>query len=141
LRTLNQTQLNAEDFVDLSGRVCKTVRSALVPEGLALRMYYLEVSHSCHTRGCKGIPFPPESHGFLYWHLQPDGPPVSGHVRFRITKSSDPATFPSGHDLQLPDGRIWNIPLLRIARCSRYSGLRVHLLSENLVTAKVLDSA
>ncbi|TFK45354.1 hypothetical protein OE88DRAFT_1669401 [Heliocybe sulcata] len=138
LRTLNQTQLNAEDFASLAGRVCKTVRSALVPEELGLPMYYLEGSH---TRGRKDIPFPPESHGFLYWHLQPDAPPVTGQVRFRITKSSDPATFPSGHDLQLPDGRIWHISLFDIARRQGYSGLRAHLMSEKLITAKMLNNA
>ncbi|TFK45333.1 hypothetical protein OE88DRAFT_1221970 [Heliocybe sulcata] len=134
LRTLNQTRLNAEDFVDLTGRVSKDVHFPLVPAKARLIIHYAYSAHG-------NPPFPPDCHGFLYWNIDPDGPPVTGQVRFRTTTSSDPATFSSGCDLHLPDGRTWNISLFRIARVSQYSGLRAHLLSEGLVTAKVLDTA
>ncbi|TFK46211.1 hypothetical protein OE88DRAFT_1638646 [Heliocybe sulcata] len=93
-----------------------------------------------HSRG-RSTPFPPDSQGFLYWHLDPDAPCLSGQLRFRTTSSSDPATFPSGRDLQLPDGRTWNISLFEIARGFKYSGLSAYLLSEKLVTAQALDTA
>ncbi|TFK46193.1 hypothetical protein OE88DRAFT_1739652 [Heliocybe sulcata] len=134
LRTLNQTRLDAEDFVDLSGRVNKFVRFPVAPEQPGLSMRYF-------GPGGNTVPFPPDAQGFLYWHLDPDAPPLSGQVRFRITTSSDPAIFPNGRDLQLPDGRTWNISLFDIARLSRYSGLRAYLISEKLVTAKVLYAA
>ncbi|TFK52205.1 hypothetical protein OE88DRAFT_1627945 [Heliocybe sulcata] len=135
VRTLKQTRLAAEDFVDLTGQITKTVRFSAAPEqpGFSLRYW---------RPGGRGYAsFPPDSHGFFYWHLEPDAPPLSGQVRFRTTTSSDPATFPSGCDLQLPDGGTWNISLFEIARRSQYSVLRAHLLSEKLVTAKVLDTA
>ncbi|TFK52156.1 hypothetical protein OE88DRAFT_1657249 [Heliocybe sulcata] len=132
LRTLNRKQLAVEDYVDFTGKSVKSVRISVAPEEPGARMRYWR-------SGC--IPFPPDSHGFLYWHLAPDAPPVSGQVRFRITKSSHPATFPSGRNLQLPDGRTWYISLFEIARASQYSGLRALLLSEELVTANVLDAA
>ncbi|TFK52253.1 hypothetical protein OE88DRAFT_1734277 [Heliocybe sulcata] len=134
VRTLNQTRLSVEDYVDLTGRPSKSVRFAVAPEEPSFSLRYWHP-------GFKSIPFPPDSHGFLYWHLEPDAPSVSGQVRFRTTTSSDPATFPSGRDLQLPDGRTWNISLFEIARGSIYSALRAHLLFEKLVTAKVLDTA
>ncbi|TFK46230.1 hypothetical protein OE88DRAFT_1812065 [Heliocybe sulcata] len=133
LRRLNQAELAIEDFVDLTGRLTKTVHFHMAPEDPSLEMRYFQ-------SGGRKTPFPPDSQGFLYWHLNPDAPPVSGQVRFRTTTSSDTATFPSGRDLQLPNGRTWNIPLFRIARGSQYSGLRAHLLAERLVTQKVLDT-
>ncbi|TFK45330.1 hypothetical protein OE88DRAFT_1669349 [Heliocybe sulcata] len=134
LRTLNPSQLDAEDFIDLTGRVSKNVHFSAAPEEPRLEILYF------FSSGRGYIPFPPDSHGFLYWHLEPDAPPVSGQLRFRTTTSSGPATFPSGRDLQLPDGGTWNIPLFRIARSSKYSGLRAHLLSEEFATARVLDT-
>ncbi|TFK45342.1 hypothetical protein OE88DRAFT_1669364 [Heliocybe sulcata] len=135
LRTLNQTRIDAEDIADIAGRASVSVHFPLVPAECRLRMHY------SRSGGGRYIPFPPDSHGFLYWHLDPDAPPVSGQVRFRNSAPSDPATFPSGRDLQLPDGRIWNISLFDIARVSKYSGLRAHLLSENVVTKDMLDTA
>ncbi|TFK46188.1 hypothetical protein OE88DRAFT_1041570 [Heliocybe sulcata] len=134
LRTLDQTRLAAEDFVDITGQVTKFARSPAAPEEPTFAMLYIKSGH-------KYIPFPLHSQGFFYWHLEPDAPPVSGQVRFRTTTSSDPATFPGGRDLQLPDGGTWNIPLSRIARASKYSGLRAHLLYEELITEKLLDAA
>ncbi|TFK45335.1 hypothetical protein OE88DRAFT_1222195 [Heliocybe sulcata] len=131
LRTLNRTRLNAQAFADLTGRISRYVRFPLAPAERGFEMRYFQ-------SGCKRIPFPPDSHGFLYWHVELDALPVSGQVRFRTTRSSDPATFPSGRDLQLPDGLTWSISLLRIARQTQYSGLRAHLLYEELVTEKVL---
>ncbi|TFK49316.1 hypothetical protein OE88DRAFT_410255 [Heliocybe sulcata] len=135
LRTLNQDQLYAGDFVDLSGKVAKTVHFSLAPAEARLEMQYF------YSDGRRNIPFPPDCQGFFYWHHDPDAPPVSGQVRFRTTTSSDPATFPSGRDLQLPDGQAWNIALFDIALRAKYAGLRAHLLSQSLVTAEVLDIA
>ncbi|TFK52128.1 hypothetical protein OE88DRAFT_1657180 [Heliocybe sulcata] len=134
-RTLNPTQLDGEDFVDISAKVSISVRLPLAPEESKLDLHYY-----CPP-GRNYAAFPPASQGFFYWHLEPDAPPISGQVRFRTTRSSDPATFPSGRDLPLPDGRPWNISLFDIAREPQYSGFREHLLSENLVTAEVLDTA
>ncbi|TFK53885.1 hypothetical protein OE88DRAFT_1654249 [Heliocybe sulcata] len=135
LRTLNQTRLDAEDCVDLTGRLKNVVRFALAPEQPRLEMHYYR------SGGHKYIAFPPDCQGFFYWHLDHDAPPVSGQVRFRTTTSSSPATFSTGWDLKLPDGRTWNIPLFRVARSPKYAGLRAHLLSEKLITAKLLNTA
>ncbi|TFK46181.1 hypothetical protein OE88DRAFT_1648743 [Heliocybe sulcata] len=134
LRTLDKTRLDSEDFFDFTGRATKNVRFPLAPEQPSVEMRYFNL-------GPRKIRFPPGSRGFLYWHLDPDAPLLSGQVRFRITTSSDPATFPNGRDLQLPDGGTWNISLFDIARRSTYSGLRAHLISETLVTTKVLYAA
>ncbi|TFK46234.1 hypothetical protein OE88DRAFT_1707835 [Heliocybe sulcata] len=134
LHTLNQTRLDVNQFVNLTGQKSKRVRFPVAPEESSFEMRYFRP-------GGRDMPFPPDSQGFLYWHLDPDAPPVSGQVRFRTATSSDPATFPIGRDLQLPDGRMWHISLFDIAERAKYSGLRIHLLSEKLVTVNVLDTA
>ncbi|TFK46205.1 hypothetical protein OE88DRAFT_1739661 [Heliocybe sulcata] len=131
LRTLDQTRLGVQDFVHLNGRIRKDLRFPLAPEQPRLQMRYVQPN----------VPFPLDTQGFLYWHLDPDAPLLSGQVRFRTTPSADPAIFPNGRDLQLPDGGTWNISLFDIARRSRYSGFRAYLISEKLVTAKVLYTA
>ncbi|TFK52877.1 hypothetical protein OE88DRAFT_1313113 [Heliocybe sulcata] len=134
LRTLDPRWLRTEDFVVLSGRPQKALRVLAAPE--------IQGSHvSYRSEGTTPLPFPPDTQGFLYFHLDADAPALAGQVRFRITTSSDPATFPEGRDLQLPDGRPWNIPVFQVARWSKYAAFRAVLLSDNLVTEKLLDPA
>lgn len=76
-------------------------------------IYYNSVS-----RGHR-VPFPAGTQGFLYYI--PNTPPSSnsfcagggsqtvGQLRFRITDSSDPASFTTGRDLMLPTGLPWLI--------------------------------
>ncbi|TFK52202.1 hypothetical protein OE88DRAFT_1643951 [Heliocybe sulcata] len=105
LRTLKQTRLAAEDFVDVAGQRWRSVRFLVVPEEPGFSMRYRHAG------------------------------PLSHHDIIR------PGYLSKWARLKLPDGGIWNISLFEIARGSKYAGLRAHLLSEMIVTAKVLDTA
>ncbi|PIL25519.1 hypothetical protein GSI_12420 [Ganoderma sinense ZZ0214-1] len=45
--------------------------------------------------------YPPNTRGFLYYHVSPNGSPLSGELRFRLTSSHDPAGFAIGSDFSL----------------------------------------
>ncbi|TFK52134.1 hypothetical protein OE88DRAFT_1657197 [Heliocybe sulcata] len=134
LLTLHRTLLHEDDFMVLSGEYSKSLRFLLAPEMPPLKL--------CYSRqGQDGVPlpFPSDTQGFLYWHAA--APALASQVRFRITDSSDMATFTGGRDLRLPDCRPWNISVFDIASNSRYSGLRAHVLFEELVTDNILDTS
>ncbi|TFK52874.1 hypothetical protein OE88DRAFT_1656523 [Heliocybe sulcata] len=133
LGTLDQRRLSTEDFFVPSGLPHKSLRVLAAPDIRASLAYTWQ-------RGID-MPFPSDTQGFLYWHHESDAPALTGQVRLRITKSPHPATFPEAQDLQLPDGRIWNIPIYCIARRSNYAPLRAQLLSDKLVTEELLDTA
>ncbi|TFK46571.1 hypothetical protein OE88DRAFT_1667622 [Heliocybe sulcata] len=134
LGTLDPRRLYSKDFLVLSGLSSKHPRVIAADDIPGVDLSYCR-------QGRTRLAFPSGTQGFLYWHLEADAPALAGQVRFRITTSSDPATFPEGHDLQLPDGRTWNISIFRIARMSSYAGLRAQLLSDKLVTVQLLDTA
>ncbi|TFK52878.1 hypothetical protein OE88DRAFT_1792132 [Heliocybe sulcata] len=134
LRTLDPRRLRTEDFLVLSGRLQKALRVLAAPE--------IQSSHVLYCcQGTTSLLFPSDTQGFLYFHLDADAPALAGQVRFRITTSSDPATFTEGRDLQLPDGRPWNISLFQVARRSIYAAYRAQLLSDKLVTEELLVAA
>ncbi|TFK52135.1 hypothetical protein OE88DRAFT_1657199 [Heliocybe sulcata] len=132
LLTLHRTLLHEDDFMTLSGAFYRRLHFLLAPEMPPLTLYYIH-----QGRDGAPLPFPSNAQGFLYWHAA--APALASQVRFRVTNSSDPATFSDGQDLQLPDCRPWNISVFDIASNSRYSGLRAHVLSEELVTRNILD--
>ncbi|KZT28309.1 hypothetical protein NEOLEDRAFT_1129697 [Neolentinus lepideus HHB14362 ss-1] len=136
VRTLDQRRLSAEDFVALGGHKAKSIvfpTAAEQPRRPGALLYL--------RQNMEYIDFPSDAQGFLYWHVEPDAPALASQVRFRITPSSDPATFPDGRDLHLPNGRVWNMNIFEIARNSTLSGFRAHLLAEKLVTRELLDVA
>lgn len=64
---------------------------------------------------------------------------LASEVRFRITRDHDPSSFQGGSDLLLPNMTPWRIPLVVLARRSRYSGLRHLLLQDGLTTTLSLS--
>ncbi|KAH0585799.1 hypothetical protein H2248_007090 [Termitomyces sp. 'cryptogamus'] len=104
ISTLVPCRLQPSDFVVLSGRkgICITGRH--VQSQKRTRIPYF----------CKRTPFPANTHGFFYMHINPRLPLVSGQIRFRITPSNDPAQFENGVDL-FSRGEPWNIDIVQIA--------------------------
>ena len=82
--------------------------------------------------------------GFLYYHQYPNAPPLSSEIRFRLTTSHDPRSFPSGSDyMSLRSESVpWSFSLATIAASSSYAAF-VHLLTsvDNLVPHGVMDCA
>ncbi|EPQ61349.1 hypothetical protein GLOTRDRAFT_69734 [Gloeophyllum trabeum ATCC 11539] len=135
LRTLDVTRLLPEDFVTLSGKTLFHMQALDAPS--SLRVHKLHYYHS--RRECIHIPFPEGTQGFLYWHVEPNAPPLLSEIRFRVTASSDPAAFSDGYDLQRPNGRIWRRTLFDIADHANHAPFRAVLLRDGLVTQDLFD--
>ncbi|KZT21908.1 hypothetical protein NEOLEDRAFT_1072704 [Neolentinus lepideus HHB14362 ss-1] len=136
VRTLDPRRLSTEDFLALGGHKGKSIvfPTALEEPRRLVALTYLFLNK-------ERVEFPSDAQGFLYWHRERDAPALASQVRFRITDSSDPATFRDGRDLHLLNGRVWHMNLFEIARNSIRAGIRTQLLVEKLVTRELLDVA
>ncbi|RDX40195.1 hypothetical protein OH76DRAFT_1366568 [Lentinus brumalis] len=80
--------------------------------------------------------------GFLYYHQPACAPPLAGELRFRLTASNDPASFPFGNDFVTKRGLPWFVPLPGIAGSQKLAPIRHFLTSvEQTVPAQVMDLA
>ncbi|PSR75330.1 hypothetical protein PHLCEN_2v9193 [Hermanssonia centrifuga] len=80
--------------------------------------------------------FPQGTQGFLYYHAPKWAPQLAGQLRFRITPSSDPATFSSGRDLT-SRGLPWRKSLFSISALHSQTLLWM-LIRDGLVTDHLL---
>ncbi|THH16011.1 hypothetical protein EW146_g4554 [Bondarzewia mesenterica] len=99
--TLDPQHITSSDFHDISG----LLRSKFYVKN------FEETSESIYYEGNRKIPgrtipFPPGTHGFLYYHSQ-TGDMKEGQLRFRITKDANPTSFVEGEDLLLRKGFPW----------------------------------
>lgn len=78
------------------------------------------------------------SSGFLYYHT-PNVPETAGELRIRLTPSPDASTFNQGRDLQNVRGRVWNIPLIKLASYPQLDPLCQKLLQDQLVTPSLIS--
>ncbi|RDB31097.1 hypothetical protein Hypma_000004 [Hypsizygus marmoreus] len=148
ISTLDPSRLQDSDFIDLSPKpqnpwnphsqrpsiVCvpPITRQTSSPPSVRSTLYY--------AISDVGSRFPENSHGFLYYHRDPQLPPTSGAVRFRLTPHAHASSFNVGTDLMLPDGRTpWSRWLVTIANAAMYVGLKQLLLSDGLVTPELLE--
>lgn len=83
------------------------------------------------------IPFPPKSRGVFYYHLDPQLPPISGGIRFRLCDSLE--KFYQSEDLRIKNEKPWDIPLIRIAYTDNFRGLARFLVEEGLVEKKLIQ--
>ncbi|RDB31120.1 hypothetical protein Hypma_000061 [Hypsizygus marmoreus] len=149
ISTLDPSRLQDSDFIDLSNGVSRTrlVTSTPIILHPSTSSSLPEWRHSniqLYYHGKTGLrrPFPTHARGFLYYHRDPELPPISGAVRFRVMPDSRTTTsgFGAGTDLMLPDGRTpWSIWLVTIANAAKYVGLKQLLLSDGLVTPELLE--
>jgi hypothetical protein len=84
-------------------------------------------------------PFPPNTHGFLYYHSDPTLPPLAGQLRLRLTSSNDPASFKEGKDLIRHDYRPWNRSLLCIVASKGLEAVKTQLLADGLVDPPLIS--
>ncbi|RDB31104.1 hypothetical protein Hypma_000021 [Hypsizygus marmoreus] len=149
ISTLHPSRLQDSDFLDLSNGIKSFHLNASAPTILVplasssplqqlfmTQIYYYGDSALGHT-------FPTHARGFLYYHRDPELPPISGAVRFRIMPDDSSAIssgFGAGTDLMLPNSRVpWAIWLVTIANVGKYVGLKQLLLSDGLVTPELLE--
>ena len=138
VRTLDPTKLTPRDHINLSHLIRANVvfvPSTPTPGNVSgPRGFVIRATHLLNDG------FPPNTTGFLYYHVPPYSSPLAGEVRFRITPSSDPDSFATGSDLLMENGVPWRIPLLYVAGRDAFNDLHALLLQDGLVTPQVLDS-
>lgn len=80
--------------------------------------------------------------GFFYYHMPAGRPAISGEVRFRVTLTSDPASFSEGYDLMNPHVTAipWRIRLVNMPHSKYLHQLLVQLVSDNLVSIRLARS-
>ncbi|KAG6860434.1 hypothetical protein C0995_011202 [Termitomyces sp. Mi166 len=119
ISTLNPSRIQPSDFMFLSGRVTVNLPSTGT-------LYY-------KSYGVSAIPYPPNTQGFFYMHLQPHLPLLTGQIRFRVTPSNDPTQFEKGTDLLYADGQPWNVNALQIAHFPSFAYLKEQLHRDGYV--------
>jgi hypothetical protein len=130
---LDPKHLDREDWIDLSGVTLGNLKIRyptkhndevrLSNQGLNFRYTTPEPSYFDAVHGryvntpvqdalCDTAitPFPPNTRGFFYFHLEDPLHPISAVLRFRITESADLASFERGRDLCLPSTSEEHIP-------------------------------
>ena len=60
--------------------------------------------------------YPPDTKAYLYYYMAPERPRIAGELRLRVTSNEDPASFGSGSDLLLSNGRAWTRPLYSVSK-------------------------
>ncbi|TBU22075.1 hypothetical protein BD311DRAFT_733500 [Dichomitus squalens] len=142
VRTLDPTKLTPSDYVDFSARIHPSVIFVTQssdpddPSNTLLERTGADVTPT----GFRDRRFPPNTAGFLYYHIPPYSPPLAGELRFRITPSPDPANFSEGSDLLMEHGVRWTRPLIYMAD-KGYTGVLRLLLQDGLVTPQLLNIA
>ncbi|KAG5338612.1 hypothetical protein C0989_006833, partial [Termitomyces sp. Mn162] len=105
ISTLDTRLLQPSDFIVLSNRKIVLIRVHVGAQKPVVVRY---------TQSGGLLPFPPDTQGFLYMHINPHLPLLSRQIRFRITASNDPAQFENGTDLLSRD-QPWNLDAIQIA--------------------------
>ncbi|KAG5724705.1 hypothetical protein E4T56_gene3648 [Termitomyces sp. T112] len=107
ITTLIPERLRSSDFIDLSNKTAKTINSVLKSGGVSAGQMVYSLTGGRQR-------FPEGTQGFLYCYHDPRLPSRTGEIRFRVTETSDPASFKNGFDLLRLDGELpWSIPLLQ----------------------------
>ncbi|KAJ7054754.1 hypothetical protein C8F01DRAFT_1374343 [Mycena amicta] len=73
--------------------------------------------------GTRDTPFPPNTHGFLYYFSPKDQHPLAGALRFRLAKEPTRHAFLNGTDLLMEHGIPWALPIWEIITLRVYENL------------------
>ena len=76
----------------------------------------MEYDVTCHNSRLIHLPYPPGTNAFLYYSIAPEKPRIAGELRLRVVSSNDHASFESGSDLLLTNGRVWSRPLYGLSK-------------------------
>ncbi|TFY62776.1 hypothetical protein EVG20_g6580 [Dentipellis fragilis] len=145
--TLDPTRLSPTDYCDLSGKLnARPLCEVKIDGGFLLNLHYGMEQNAA-------LRFPPDTRGFFYYHPtstprvsdDPNGRPedglrvLVGELRFRLTRTNDPACFAEGQDLRHTDGLPWSVPFERIATSPAAHDLRAILLRDGLISEEQLE--
>ena len=76
----------------------------------------MEYDVTCHNSRLIHLPYPPGTNAFLYYSIAPEKPRIAGELRLRVVSRNHHASFESGSDLLLANGRVWSRPLYGLSR-------------------------
>jgi hypothetical protein len=85
--------------------------------------------------GAQRHPFPANTRGFLYFKPQNELSPLAGGLRFRLTDTPHPDSFPHGRDLLWPFGDPWQLTFVQIAIHNSYQHFLNQILRDGFVSA------
>ncbi|KAH9476455.1 hypothetical protein JR316_0010367 [Psilocybe cubensis] len=128
LRTLLPHRLAEmqQPIYDISGYLSPRFQvSMLESKTLPFRLRYLS--------SMLDVPFPEGTRGFLYFKHMPN---LRSEVRWRVCE--DHGAFDGGHDLALPFGAAWSIPLIKIFNSKKYFALRSLIFRDGLVDSQTV---
>lgn len=135
--SLKRENLQTSDFLDISERqiVRLNMPIFLAGEGAQIKTSVsgrplFNVSRVGHLPG----KFPPNSKGFLYFHIPPGQSSISGELRFRLTPTKNPASFDEGHDLTRTNGFHWRVQSHAMPEALRNFALRDQVVTPAVIT-------
>lgn len=134
LSTLHPDHITSKDFIDVSRWTNNSFLFPTIHQKLLL-------DYQCQPGpGSQHPTLPHPTHGFLYYRKPHPLPEFMGHLRFRVTASSDPSTFKEGHDLLLLPSRVpWKFPILLSKRSSTITDiLLAQLRLDGLIEEKAI---
>ena len=144
IRTLSPHKLVPDDYVDFSFKV-QPLLGVILPSCQSTDWDAI-ISSSPHKSdpaplmGRRGSNKPlPGIHGFLYYYVPPNGSPLAGELRFRVTPTRDPSSFATGSDLLTDLAIPWRYPLYKMVHRPSYQALIALLLQDGLVSRRTLD--
>ncbi|RDB29747.1 hypothetical protein Hypma_013749 [Hypsizygus marmoreus] len=150
ISTLDPSRLQDRDFIDLSpepwnprnprGQVPRIVAVPPITQQTSSPPSRRRSFQIYYNVPGVGHHFPENSHGFFYYHRDPQLPPTSGALRFRLTRDAHASSFSAGTDLMSFNGRgPWAIWLVAVASAAKYVGLKQLLLSDGLVAPELME--
>ena len=111
----------------------------MVEPALRCNLIQVTVGYKSYGKGYMNrVPFPPGTHGFLYFRRSPHQHAAAGEIRFRICRLEDARlpvaeAFALGSDLISFNGITpWRIPILNVFK--HYPAIRDQLVAEGLVS-------
>ncbi|KAI1783708.1 hypothetical protein LXA43DRAFT_955852 [Ganoderma leucocontextum] len=137
IRTLNPARLTPDDYLDFSSRGDPTF-GVVLP--FTERPAYRPRLFATQSEWSSGV-FPPDTHGFLYYHVPPNSPPLAGELRFRLTSSRDPSSFAAASDLLTEQGMPWSYPLWKLLCREECREITSLLVQDGLVSQRTLTVA
>ncbi|KAI1781645.1 hypothetical protein LXA43DRAFT_908147 [Ganoderma leucocontextum] len=137
IRTLNPARLTPDDYLDFSSRGHPHL-GVVLP--FTDRPAYRPRLYATPSEWSSGV-FPPGTHGFLYYHVPPNSPPLAGELRFRLTSSRNPSSFGTGSDLLTEQGMPWSYPLWKLLCREECREITSLLVQDGLVSQRTLNIA
>ncbi|KAJ7756276.1 hypothetical protein B0H16DRAFT_696393 [Mycena metata] len=117
--TLDPNKITSEQYFDIStSRLASQYRK--IEQKRRPNPHMRQVGDIVYTTD---TPFPPDTKGFLYFYSPPDRHPLCGCIRFRVAEDPSSRGFQAGHDLLLPHGLPWEIPIWETVTWGGYKNL------------------